>query len=143
MEFEYSTFRTRDGVFYRPTIDVTFRYRSKSFPYKAALVDTGSDFVMLPLSVAEALGAEPDLESVTVLDCACGGEFRSYVSRHPIEIVLDCEGFRTRSWQTHVRFVQAEVTVLLGHRGFLDRLDATFSGKHHMMKLSCQAAIKR
>lgn len=135
MEFDYSTYRNREGTFYRPSIDLTFKYNLSSFPYKSALVDTGSDFVLLPLSIAEALGAEPDLESVVELNCACGSTFKSYSSRYPLEIIIDHHGFRPKSWQTHVKFVEAESTVLLGHRGFLDRFNATFYGKNHVMKL--------
>lgn len=135
MEFEYTTYSNRDGTFYRPSVDVTFRYQSRSFPYTSALVDTGSDFVMLPIEIAEALGAEPDLERKTELNCACGGAFTAYASRYPLEIVFDQEGFRPKSWKTPVQFVDAKVSVLLGHRGFLDRFDATFYGARHVMKL--------
>jgi predicted aspartyl protease len=58
MEFDYSTYRNREGTFYRPSIDLTFKYKSASFPYKSALVDTGSDFILIPLSLAEVLGEE-------------------------------------------------------------------------------------
>ena len=136
MEFEYSTYRNRNGVFYHPSINVTFQYKAERLPYESALVDTGSDFVILPMEIAERIGAEPDLEQVTELNCACGGSFKSYTSRHPIKIIVDHEGFRPKHWETFVQFVDAKVTVLLGQRGFLDRLDATFYGKQHIMKLS-------
>lgn len=138
MDIEYSKYRTRDGTFYRPTLDVIFRYKSAVLPYEAAIVDTGSDFIMLPLDIAEVLEAEPDFEQVTELHCACGGTFRGYASRYPIEIIIDQKGFRPVSWKTHVRFVEAKVSVLLGHRGFLDRFNATFHGKQHTMTLSEQ-----
>jgi len=135
MEFKYSSFRNREGTFYRPSINVTFKYKSKSFPYQDALVDTGSDFVLLPFSVAELLGIEPDFDSITEMLCACGGVFKTYSSRYPIEIVIDHRGFRPHSWQTHVKLVDAEITPLLGHRGFLDHVNATFYGKKHVMEL--------
>src|SRR3989338_5515940 len=50
-------------------------------------------------------------------------------------ITIDHTGFRPHTWETFVKFVEPEVTVLLGHRGFLDRWDATFFGKRHTMKL--------
>ncbi len=136
MVFDYTTYRNREGTFYRPSINITFKYGSAFFPYTSALVDTGSDFVMVPLSIAEELGAEPDFESVTELNCACGSSFKSFNSRYPIEIVVDHKGFRPKSWETHVKFVEAEVTVLLGHRGFLDRFDALFSASDHTMSLT-------
>lgn len=135
MEIEYMTYQNRDGTFYHPCIDVTFAYKSRSFFYRAALVDTGSDIVMLPMEVAEALGLEPDFDMANVLNCACGNSFLSYASRRPIEIRIDYKGFRPRAWQTHVRFVDAKVTTLLGHRGFLDRFDITFCGKRHVMRI--------
>ena len=135
MEIEYTKYRNIHGTFYRPTINLTFRYKSAIFPYEAAIIDTGSDFVMLPLEIAEALGAEPDLDRATKLDCACGDTFNSYISKYPIELVIDHKGFRPKQWQTHVQFVDAKVTTLLGHRGFLDRFDVTFFGQRHIMKI--------
>jgi len=136
MELEYTKYQTKDGAFYRPSIDITFKYKSEHFPYASALIDTGSDMIMLPLGIAEVLGAEPDFERVTELQCACGGTFKSYASRLPLELIIDQKGFRSMSWQTHVQFVESNVTVLLGHRGFLDRFDITFYGKQHMMKIT-------
>lgn len=134
MEFEYSTYRNREGTFHHPCINVTFTFKSRAFPYQSAIVDTGSDFILLPLSIAEAIGAEPDFESVTELNCACGGSFKSYTSRYPIGLRIDHAGFRPQSWETFVKFVEPEVTVLLGQKGFLDRLDASFYGKRHVLK---------
>ena len=135
MELEYTTYRNREGTFYHPSIDVTFKYKSVRFPYKSALVDTGSDFVMLPLDIAEALGAKPDFDRTIELNCACGDSFNSYMSLHPLEIIVDHKGFRPTSWQTHVQFVDARVTVLLGNKGFLDYFDATFYGGRHVLNL--------
>jgi len=135
MEFEYSSFRNRDGTFFHPSINVTFKYQSRSFAYQDTLVDTGSDFVLLPLSIAEILGAEPDFDMATEMSCACGGKFKTYASRYPVEIIVDHKGFKPNAWQTHVKFVEAEVPALLGHRGFLDHFDATFFGRKHIMKL--------
>lgn len=135
MEFEYAKFRTSDGPFYRPSISVTFKYHSKLFAYQDALVDTGSDFVLLPLSMGELLGAEPDFDSALEVNCACGNHFKTYESRYPLELIVDHNGFLPRKWLTHVRFVPADITVLLGHRGFLDRFDATFYSGRHVMEL--------
>ncbi len=135
MEFEYSRYRTRDGLIHRPSLDVILGYKSHTLLYKDALVDTGSDFVLLPLSIAELLGVEPDFEAVSDMVCACGDFFQSYESRYPIEITVNHRGFLPKKWVTHVKFVDAPVTPLLGHRGFLDQFDATFLGKKHLMKL--------
>lgn len=134
MYIDYSVYRNRDGLFYRPSIDVMFTYTSKQFPYAAALVDTGSDFVMLPMAIAEILGIEPDLESATEMNCACGDTFKSFISRYPIEIAVDHQGLSTKPWKTFVQLVDANVPVLLGHRGFLDRFDVTFSSKRRRME---------
>jgi hypothetical protein len=135
MEIEYTTYQNRDGTFHNPCLDVTFRYKSRAFFYRSALVDTGSDFVMLPMEIAEAVGLEPDFDMVTELHCACGNSFPSYASRYPVEIHIDYAGFRPKVWQTHVRLVDAKVTPLLGQRGFLDRFDVTFCGKRHVMRV--------
>lgn len=135
MEFDYAKYETRAGAIYRPTLNVTFAYKSVFLPYNDALVDTGSDFVLLPLSIGEFLGAEPDFECVSEMNCACGGMFKAYESRYPIEIIIDHKGFTPKKWMTHVQFVDGPVPPLLGHRGFLDRFDATFSGKRRVMHL--------
>lgn len=135
MDFEYAKFLTRAGAIYRPSLNVTFAFQSRRVPYSDALVDTGSDFVLLPMSIAELLGAEPDLESVTEMSCACGGNFHAYESRYPIDIIVDHRGFMPKKFLTHVQFVDAPITPLLGHRGFLDRFDATFFGNKHTMRL--------
>lgn len=98
-------------------------------------MDTGSDFVLLPFEIAEDIGCEPDLDDDLEMNCACGGTFQTYGSRYPIELIVDHPGFRPRSWQTHVRLVNAKVPPLLGQRGFLDRLDVTFRGKLHRMSI--------
>tara|TARA_Y100000310_G_scaffold342151_1_gene444008 strand:+ start:2648 stop:3067 length:420 start_codon:yes stop_codon:yes gene_type:complete len=135
MEFKYSSFRNKDGRFYHPSIDVTFQYDQNRFPYEGALVDTGSDYLLLPMRIAEKISAEPDFDDVTEFNCACGGVFKAYKTRYPIEIIVDHKGFRPKSWLTHANIVDGEMTPLLGHRGFLDRFDATFYGKTHIMKL--------
>ncbi len=135
MEFEYAKIRTRAGNMYRPAVNVTLSYKGKSFPIQEALVDTGADFVILPLSIGKALGAEPDLEAVSEISCACGNAFNSYESRYPIEIAIDHNKYVSKKWLTHVQLVDADVTVLLGHRGFLDRFNATFFGGKHLMSL--------
>ncbi|MCF7844825.1 MAG: retroviral-like aspartic protease family protein [Kiritimatiellales bacterium] len=116
-------------------MNVTFQYKKNRFPYQDALVDTGSDFVLLPFNIAEAIGAEPDFDDHTELNCACGDVIKAYGSRYPVEIIIDHAGFRPSNWQTHVRLVDANIVPLLGHRGFLNRFDATFYGKKHIMKL--------
>ena len=135
MEFEYTKYRTKDGIFYRPTLDVFFEYKGKRMKYEEAIVDTGSDYVQLPLDLAEVLGAEPDFDDFSIVECACGDTYKSYASRYPLEIIIDHKGFRPLSWKLHVRFVDAKVVPLLGHRGFLSRFEATFDGKNHKMRL--------
>ena len=135
MEFEYSSFRNVQGTFFRPTINVAFQYKETRFPYEEAIVDTGSDYVLLPMSIAEKIGAEPDFDFATEFNCACGGVFKGYASRHPIEIIVEHEGFRPRKWATPVQIIDANIAPLLRHRGFLDRFDAKFFGKRHIMEL--------
>lgn len=135
MEFDYAKYRNAAGTIYRPSINVTFAYKSSRFPYQDALVDTGSDFVLLPLSIAEVLGTEPDFDAASEMHCACGGTFQSYESRYPLDIIIDHPGFKPKKWLTHVQFVDAPITALLGQRGFLDHFNATFFSKRHVLRL--------
>ena len=135
MEFEYAKYQTRAGTIYRPAINILFTYKSRRFPYKDALVDTGSDFILLPISIAEILGVEPDLETISEINCACGHSFKSYESKYPLDLIVDRKGFMPKKWPTHVQFVDAEITPLLGFRGFLDKFDATFFSSRHVLRL--------
>jgi len=135
MELEYSYYRNREGQFYRPTIEVTFKYGSKEFRAEEVLVDTGSDFVIINTEIADQIGAIPDKEMAIEIDCVCGKKVHIYHSLHPIEIVLPYENLKPTSWKTPVKIVDADSAPLLGQRGFLNHFDVTFYGKRHVMKI--------
>lgn len=96
------------------------------------LLDTGADAVVLPRSVADAVGAELD-EHVTWDIAGFAGQTASAVlGRVRIEV---SDGIDTVLWPALVSVVDypdpAEQPVLLGRTGFLQFFNAEFRGADH------------
>ena len=62
------------------------------------MVDSGSDWTILPLEVAEVLGLEVKSKTKTEFNAADGGTFSVYKSSHAIEHILCQPGFRELKW---------------------------------------------
>lgn len=92
------------------------------------LIDSGSDWTILPLEVAEVLGLEVKSKSKTEFNAAGGGTFSVYKSSHAIEHILSQTGFRDFKWKSHVCFSVSQPTILLGQIGFLDRFKVILNG---------------
>ena len=62
VQFPYEKFEGIDGKMnYRPCLPITFSYKNNDIPIGSALVDTGSDFTILPLEIAHVLEIEVNL----------------------------------------------------------------------------------
>lgn len=102
-----------------------------------ALVDSGADNCIFPLSMAELLGiaVTPGLGPAAM---AFGGQ-RIGLSFADVEIeIIDEEGESLR-WMARLYFTDlsqhAESAVIVGHEGFLDYFVATFDGKECELSL--------
>jgi hypothetical protein len=101
-----------------------------------ALVDTGADNCVLPLSIARELGiaTTPGRGPGAI---AFGGQ-RIELSFAEVLIELSDDDTEIR-WRARLYFANfpddTEKTVILGHEGFLDYFSATFDGKDCVLLL--------
>jgi len=122
---------------YYPALRVTFKYKKFRETFGNALVDTGADETMLPLSMANEMGFRFDLEKdKTMWDGAGGTKFAVYESTHPIEFILESPGFRLHKWKANAYFTLEQPTILIGRKNFLDKFVITFDGKNRVFELS-------
>jgi hypothetical protein len=108
---------------YRPVIRVRLQ-GPKSFLKVWALLDTGADESYITQSVAEKLGVVP-LSVDTATIHSASGEMKVWYGRLTIEVNDDEE---VHSFPITVGVVGEEWSEsILGHTGFLENFDATFS----------------
>lgn len=129
MKFKYSEYLFNDGsTLSRPTISITFKYKSKFLPMEA-LIDSGADFTILPIEIADILNVALDSKSEKTFQGAGGNPFDVYFSSVAVEHILEQTGFRQIKWKTKVFFAKDQPTVLLGQKGFLERFKVTLDGR--------------
>jgi hypothetical protein len=119
IEFGYKKM-TPDLSEKQPVIQVTIFIKGKPFP-AIGIVDSGADYVTIPLSVAISLGLErKELGPKRKTECACGnGEFYSYLCEGEIEI--GCHRFPIK-----ISLVEGEGFVLIGRQGVFDHFHVHF-----------------
>jgi hypothetical protein len=94
----------------------------------SALVDTGADFTLLPLAIADLLGIEVEAAGGVPISSAGGGVFTARPSKHKVRYTIEKPGFRPISSEGRVYFPKDEPVVLLGHEQCLEYFDPTFMG---------------
>ncbi len=101
-----------------------------------ALVDTGADETLLPLSLAELLGIELDEESTSQAAGISGDELTIYYGDVELEIAAQNKTVR---WKSTVGFVEFgssdDEVIILGHGGCLDYFTAIFDGENAELEL--------
>ena len=130
MRFEFSLRekRTQFGRVSDPKIDLPVKTPAGCRVFRF-LVDTGSDFSMLPLTVADELGA--DVESAP--EIAVRGIGRSAVKGQLAEITLMIGDSQV---QVPCIFSHEEGTpFLLGRMGFFQRFNITFDNRRKKIVL--------
>ena len=137
MIFPYTEYSDTGKSVFRPTVRVVFSCKGTSLIVGHALVDTGADKTLLPLSMATAFGFTFDLEKEKEMwGGAGGGSFPVYRSPMPIEYKIEQQGFRPIVWKAPVYFTLHQPTILLGHDGFLEKFNLLFKGKDRLLELS-------
>jgi len=136
MEFPYTKFEAKSSIIYRPCLPITFSNAGLKFQVGNALVDTGSDFTILPLEIAHFLKIELDDSKVLIIDGAGGNTFKVMPSRNKVEYVIEAKkGYRSIKWQGTIYFTETEPIILLGHYECLNRFDMTFCGPRKLLQI--------
>jgi len=107
-----------------------------------ALVDTGADETLLPLSLAGLLGLELD---ATATSQAAGISGDHLTIRYgEVEFQIN-DGNETIRWQTIVGFVDFasadDEVIILGHGGCLDYFTALFEGEKAELELTANSLL--
>jgi hypothetical protein len=101
-----------------------------------ALVDTGADETILPLSFAKALGVKFDPQLTSLASGVTGDTLT--MNYGEVEFRID-DGTESVQWSTIVGFVDfgrsADDVVILGHGGCLDYFTAIFDGERAELEL--------
>lgn len=127
MKFPYLPFPTLKGNLYRPAIPIAFQHKQK-FIYLNAIVDSGADFTILPIEIAGVLDLKLDPKQKETFFGAGNNTFSVYPSPQPIEHILRQNGFRTIKWRAKIYFSEAQPTILLGNKGFLEKFKVVLNG---------------
>jgi hypothetical protein len=141
MKFHYSAVLSpapdtgEEVVILRPEVPLRI-HGPNGFATYLALVDTGADNTILPISIARELGITPH-PAKGPSAVAFGGQAidLSYADVE-LELTQDAETLR---WQARVQFfgfadAQPE-TLVVGHQGFLDYFTAVFDGEQAVLDL--------
>ena len=124
----------------RPEIELIVHGPTESVIY-SALVDTGSDDVVLPSSLGRYVGAS--LTPSPRHAQAFGGSILEFaVGEVELELKADGDSFR---WRTEVKFMEfsevADETLVVGHKGFLEFFTAIFDGHEAVLTLTPNADL--
>jgi hypothetical protein len=101
-----------------------------------ALVDSGADETLFPMSLAEALGVELDQQLTSEVAGISGDRLKIHYG--DVELRIESgQGFV--AWKTTVGFVDfgsaSDEVIILGHGGCLDYFTATFDGEKAELEL--------
>lgn len=107
-----------------------------------AIVDTGADYTVLPMSVAEHCGIETFGCAVPFLRTFSGDAMETRIGEATFLLRQDGQELH---WRSEVQFYEFESasreTMVLGHAGFLDYLTATFDGLDAILTLEPSIAL--
>lgn len=148
MRFRYASYEVEpsltvpDGVLYRPeiVIDVIGSRRTETIQ---ALVDTGSDETVFPMSLARAIGVQLERDA-TGQASAVGGHAIELV---PGSVTLEItQADVTYRWDAVVQFLDVDQpedeVALLGFAGFLEFFKATFDGDSRELQLTAGSRLR-
>ncbi|MCI0334561.1 MAG: hypothetical protein L0228_15190 [Planctomycetes bacterium] len=140
MNFDYRRFLVElfDGEplseIYRPIVPILVHGPRDSLLVRPIL-DSGADFTLLPLSVANATGVELVMDRIGTVGGIEGGSLVTY----PGEVVLELnDGTQSYRWPTTVRFAAGN-NMLIGHLGCLEFFIATLDHHNHTFSLEPNA----
>ncbi len=114
-----------------PIVPVKFKYKDRKTPVIEALLDSGGDFIVIPLPIARYL--EMELEQESDVDTA-GGTTCMYKTR--VDMILGrknrCTSYFNR--EIHVSS-QSDIPVLLGRNPLFEDYEITFKKQKRQLIL--------
>jgi hypothetical protein len=124
-----------DGIIHRPQVFLRIA-GSKSDLFLLALVDTGADETIIPLSVADEIGIELDANKRSQASGVTGQPLELLPGRVELEILGESEAYRWSDTISFARFADEEdECAILGHAGALRYFTATFDGERNQGSL--------
>ncbi|MGE3278569.1 MAG: hypothetical protein AB7J40_02075 [Candidatus Altimarinota bacterium] len=124
MEFLYRKYTLESGeIVYRPEVSVLVEADKTRQTVGPCLLDTGSDKCIFSLEFAEIFNHKIDLKSKMKTSAAGGDTFYIYPSPKPVQITISQDGFRAKSWKTHIFYAEKQEPVILGFFGFINQFD--------------------
>lgn len=141
MIFEYSSVLVRDaetgdpGLILRPEVSIRVIGPADE-RLLWALVDTGADNTILPMSVAEQCGIATVNGTGPMLEAYGGQKITTRFGNIAFELRAGSDVIR---WQARVQFFDfdspEQESIVLGHADFLDYFTATFDGLEGILTL--------
>jgi len=128
MNFKYRRYLVEmfDGAhlteIYRPIVPLVINGPKGSLRIRP-LLDSGSDFTLFPLSVAEVIGIEVHRDRIGAVGGIEGGSLATYPGNVELELSDNVESCR---WTTTIYF-SASNNMLLGHLGALEYFTVTLN----------------
>jgi hypothetical protein len=114
-----------------PIVPVKFFYKDKKTPFIEALLDSGGDFIVIPMPIAEYLGLE--LEKAGEVDTA-GGSVSLYKSYIDISIGKNGGFAEYKNNLIHVS-TRSDIPVLLGRCPIFEDYEITFKKQKNQLIL--------
>jgi|GEM_PF-395468 len=114
-----------------PIVPVKFYYKEKRTPIIEALLDSGGDFIVIPMPIAQYLGLE--LEEAGEIDTA-GGTASLFKSTIDITIGKNKRSTSYENNQIHVS-ARSDIPVLLGRNPIFEDYEITFKKQKNQLIL--------
>jgi predicted aspartyl protease len=119
--------------YYRyPIVPVKFYYKEKKTPVIDALLDSGGDFIVIPMPIAKYLGLK--LKKAGAVDTA-GGTTSLFKATLSMIIGNKNKTFIYNNIQIHVS-VRNDIPVLLGRHPIFEDYDITFKKQKNQLVLN-------
>ena len=127
MKFHYIEERgLEEERVFRPFIPITFQYQKIRIDTHG-LIDSGSDYTILPMQFAKDLGITLNFQLGYRLSTANEEALAVYKSPVKIQQILREKGHRDIINESHVYFSKINIP-LLGQKGFLENLNVWLKG---------------
>jgi len=114
-----------------PIVPIKFHYKGKRTPIIEALLDSGGDFIVIPMPIAQYLGLE--LEEAGDIDTA-GGTASLFKSTIDITIGKNERAASYENNQIHVS-TRSDIPVLLGRNPIFEDYEITFKKQKNQLIL--------